>query len=61
MARDTLKGVRCYTNHEVQLLYLDFGRKYYSFTEKRMESLGKNDISEDELLIGPKVIVEWSE
>jgi len=61
MARDSLKGIRCYTNHEVQFLFLDFCRKYYSLHDKRMESLGKNDISEDELLIGPKVIVEWSE
>lgn len=61
MARDTLKGIRCYTNHEVQFLYLDFGRRYYSFTTKRMKSLGEDDISADEILIGYKVIVEWSE
>lgn len=60
MAPNPLKGIRCYTNHEVQFLYLDFGRKYYSLNDKRMESLGKDDISEDEALIGPKVIVEWS-
>ena len=61
MARDSLKGVRCYTNHEIQFLYLDFGRKYYSLHNKRMESLGEDVMRADEILIGPKVIVEWSE
>ena len=61
MARDTLKGIRCYTNHEVQFLYLDFCRKYYSLHDKEMESFREYDISADEILIGPKVTVEWSE
>lgn len=60
MARDTLKGIRCYTDHEVQFLYLDFDREYYSLNDKRMESLCKDDISEDEILLGPKVVVGWS-
>lgn len=61
MARDTLKGIRCYTYHDVQFLYLDFCRKYYSLHNKRMESLGEDGMRADEILIGPKVIVEWSE
>ena len=61
MARDTLKGIRCYTNHDVQFLYLDFCGKYYSLHNKRMESLGEDGMRADEILIGPKVIVEWSE
>jgi hypothetical protein len=60
MAPNPLKGVRCFTSHKDHFLYLDFGRKYYSLHDKEWDHLVEDDISEDGLLIGPKVIVEWS-
>lgn len=58
MARDPL-GIRCYANFDVQFLYLDLGKKYYSFHEKILEPLVKDDISDDELLISPECMVTW--
>ena len=59
MAPDPL-GIRCYTNFtDVQFLYLDLGKKYYSFHEEVLEPLVKDDISDDELLISPECMVTW--
>ncbi len=59
MAGNTL-GIRCFAGVEDQFLYLDLGRRYYSFREEKLNSLDEESIGDEELLIGPKVIVEWS-